>query len=139
MSSLDQPLDRPRVPRALEMIGHRVGVGRWLRHYHLGDVAVEGAATGEGDRLIERLADEGVGEADPGSVWRFQQHPRSRRAVNRVRQRLLVGRGYPQPEIERHRLANDRRQGQELPDLRAEPRRPRPDDLAQEGRHARPG
>ena len=82
----DQPVDRARVARPLEVVGHRVGVGVRRRGQRLAGPAVPARAGAAAERpLVERLADERVGEAHARAVRRLRQQPRRRSPARRGR------------------------------------------------------
>jgi hypothetical protein len=73
----------------------------------------------------------GEAHADLGRL----QHPRRDRPLGRVEQRPFPGLAHRRPHVERHLLAEDRRDREQPPVLVAQPGQPPRDDLPQQRRH----
>jgi hypothetical protein len=85
----------------------------------------EAAAAHRQDALVERLADQRVGEAHRVPGGERLQQPCSYPALDGVEQAILVGPGDAGPQRERYFLSDDRRQGQQVARGLAEPVHPR--------------
>jgi hypothetical protein len=108
-----QPGVGARVARAPEVVGDRVGVGMRASCQRLGHRAMRAPSPQRERPLVERLADERVGEADPRAIGRLDQQAGLDCPLDRPQQALLVRLRDRRPQRQRHLLADYCRQRQQ--------------------------
>lgn len=132
-----QPGERLGIARLPKVVRDRVGFGHRRGREHGRHAAVPATALRREDRRVQRLANQGVDEAGGRPVRRLVQDARRRRPLAQGAQGLLVRVAHPRPEVERHLLADDRRDRQLPARLITQARQPHVDQLAEEGRDVR--
>jgi len=135
----DQPRRRARVARPLEMMGNGVGIGVRPGDERVGGPAVPRAPPDRRRPFVDRLADEGMGEAHPRAVGGLRQQPRGGRLLDVVQQGVLGQVADRRPEGQRHFLPDNRGEREELPRLRTQQAEPPRDQLPQQRRHGHGG
>ena len=102
----DKPISRARVVSPLEMVGDRIRIGLMRDAQSLPDLPVQPPAPSRRETLIQRLADQGVGEAHALAVL-LDQQPRLRGPLHDLAQRVLVHVIDRRPKFRRYLLAYD--------------------------------
>ena len=130
----DQPLAGARIAGCLEVVGDRVGIGARARGERLADPAVPQPPARRQDAFVERLAGEGVDEADAPAIRVGLQQVGVHRPLDDRQQRLIVEVGHLGPERERHLLPDHGGHRQRHARRLAEPGDAAIDHVPEEGR-----
>jgi hypothetical protein len=124
-----QPLHGTRIAGLLQVIGDRVGIGLRASQKCLRDPLVPEPAARREHAFVERLAGEGMDEANAGAIAFGRQEMEIHGLLDDRQERLFVKAGDCTPEGEWDFLANHRGNRQRLAHVFAQPSHPNVDDL----------